>query len=232
MTGAKKLTRTLQKFLEERLLSNSLEKFIWRTKHLYRPQWAKISLNTHELEHRKGLVSIISTFDDIDSVFELGCAAGPNLRLLRSKLPQANLSGSDINHHCVATGNKFFTSNGDLKSHLYHKSSDQLDFIEDKTIDVSFTQGCLLLLPPSKISSTLEELFRISRKGLVLHEYHNGDAVKGYFDEGRWVYNYVRLIQDICPHAKTEIFASSFRGGSWDTYGKIIKITLQPDRED
>ena len=229
MKRLKKAARSLQNYLETKVLSNSLEKLLWGTKHIYRPKWDQISVNSHNLAHRHGLISKIMDFEDINSVLEVGRAAGPNLRLLRSQLPKANLMGCDINPKCISTGNSFFSSKGDTRTKLYKKSTDQLDFFKNKSIDVVFTQGCLLLLPPGKIYSTLENLVGLSKKGLILHELHKDGAANGYFDEGRWGYDYVQLIKKISPRCRIELYDSTFKGGSWETYGKIIKITLLRD---
>ena len=222
----KKFARKLQKFLEKRVFSNFLEKMLWKTKHLYRWQWDKISVSSHDMKHRHGLVDKIISFDDIESVLEVGCAAAPNLRLLRQKLPKAKLIGCDINPKCISTGNDYFRSVGDPNAMLYVKSTDQLTFFEKQSIDIVFTQACLLLLPPSKIYSTLKNLFQLSKKGLILHELHMEGAVNGYFADGRWVYDYVNLIKRISPNYRIEFFDTTFEEGAWIPYGKIMKISF------
>ena len=159
-------------------------------------------------------------------MLEIGCAAGPNLRLLRKNLPKATLVGIDINKKCVSAGNYYFQSVNDLNSHLYAKSTDSINFFPDNSFDICFTQGCLLLLPPNKIYQALSDIIKLSRKGMILQEFYKEGATAGFFDEGRWVYDYKYLINKISPKAKIEMYKSSFEVGSWVNYGRIIKVEL------
>ena len=226
MKYIKRYVRHLQKFLETRFVSNLIEKTIWKYKHFYRPRWANTSINSYQIKQRHKFVSSIASFENIESVLEIGCAAGPNLRLLREKLPEAKLTGVDINKKCIERGNRYFQSVNDNNATLYPKSTDQLEFFKDKTFDIVCTQGVLLLLPPNKIRKAIADIVRLSKKGIILHEYNKDNATDGFFDNGRWVYDYPAILREFLNNPTIEISSSSFEGGSWTTYGRIIRISF------
>jgi SAM-dependent methyltransferase len=63
----------------------------WARDYDPQPQW-----ESWQAPHRLTLPSAIEGID-AGSVYEIGCGAGPNLRLLREHLPHVHLAGSDIN---------------------------------------------------------------------------------------------------------------------------------------
>ena len=226
MQYLKRIARKFQKLLETKVLSNLLSKTIWRYRHIYKPSWANISINSQQFKHRYKFVDTIASFQETKKILEIGCAAGPNLRLLRENLPKTELTGIDINKKCVDIGNKYFQSKSDYNCKLFNKSTDQLSFFKDKSFDVVCSQAVFIFLPPDKIEKAIFDITRLSRKGLVLHEYYKKEANKGYFDEGCWVYDYPAILNKFLDNPKIQISSSSFKGGSWDTFGRIIKVSF------
>ena len=203
-----------------------MQKCIWRWKHLYRKNWTKTSLESKDLYHRDQLTSVIVSFGNVQSILEIGCASGPNLRLLREKLLSAQLMGIDINKQAIRTGNDYFRSVNDDKVKLLARTADQLDDFQDKSFDVVFSQGVLVCIPPPNINKTIAEMIRLSRNVVVFNEYHLDGANEGFFDHGRWVYDYYSIIRRQYPDANISMQKTDFKGGSWDLYGKIITVKL------
>ena len=223
---AKKLGRLAQEFLERYVLGSFIQKCMWGWKHLYRKNWTKTSLESKDLTHRDQLTSVIASFGNVQSVLEIGCASAPNLRLLREKLPSAQLSGIDSNKQAIRTANDYFRSVHDDKVNLLVRTADQLDDFQDKSFDVVFSQAVLLYIPPSSINKVIAEMLRMSSNAVVFNEYHLDGANEGFFDNGRWVYDYYSIIRRQYPDADISMQKTDFKGGSWDLYGRLITVIL------
>jgi len=61
---------------------------------------------------------------------------------------------------------------------------------------------------------------------VIFNEYHLDGAVNGFFDGGRWVYDYVALMNKYFPKASVNVSKSDFSGGCWDEYGSLITVKL------
>ena len=220
----RKVGRLVQEFLERYVLGGFIQECIWGSKHLYRKSWTKISLGSKDLPHRDQLISSITSFDNVQSVLEIGCAAGPNLRRLREKLPSAQLVGIDINKQAIRTANNYFSSVNDDKVKLLARRADQLADLPDNNFNVVFSQAVLVCIPPSSINQVIADMIRLSSDGIVLNEYHLEGADKGFFDSGRWVYDYYEIIRRQCSEVNINMQKSDFKGGSWDLYGSLITV--------
>ena len=114
-----------------------------------------------------------------------------------------------------------------LKNSCYiivSKSGNTLETI--KNFDVVFSQAVMVCIPPPTFNRTIEQILRVTKKTIIFNEYHKDGAVDGFFDQGRWVYDYRSIIKKYYPDAVICINNTDFKGGSWDIYGKLITITL------
>ena len=220
------IVRRIQEFLERNIVGGFIQDFIWYFKHIYQKEWTKTSLESKDLPHREHITSIIASFDSVQSVLEIGCAAGPNLRLLREKLPSAYLSGIDINKQAIKVANNYFASINDDKVNFFARKADQLDEFQNKSFDVVFSQAVLVCIPPTRIYKVISEMIRLSSNVIIFNEYHSDGADEGFFDNGRWVYDYYKIIKKYHPKAHVSMQESGFKGGSWDRYGKVIIAKL------
>ena len=222
----KKLLRLVQGFLEKYVLGNFIQNCIWKSKHLLIKNWEKNSLESNNDYNRELITSEIVSFDNVQSVLEIGCAAAPILRHLREKLPSAKLTGIDINKQAIRVANDYFQSINDEKVNLLAITTDQLDYFQDKSFDIVFTQALLISITPPNINKVISEMFRLSRKAIIFNEYHLDGAEKGFFADGRWVYDYYSIIKKQYPEAKISMKKSDYKGGNWDLYGKLITVKL------
>lgn len=219
--------RKIQGYLEKRMLGGFIQRLIWRFKHVYQKNWVEISLSSTELSHRKQLVSVIlASSDDIQNVLEVGCASGPNLRILRQKLPSARLVGIDINSKAVKTANNYFQSVGDDKATFFVRKAHQLSIFKDATFDISFSQAVMVCCPPRDFTRVISEMLRVTKGKIIFNEYHQDGATQGVFDAGRWIYDYTYFFSKLSPDAKVTMQKTNFSGGGWDNYGKLITVSL------
>lgn len=219
--------RKIQGYLERRIVGAFIQSLIWRFKHLYQKAWPEISLSSTELTHRKQLASVVTaSMDNIQSVLEIGCAAAPNLRLVRQKLPSARLVGIDINQKAIRTANDYFKSVGDDKTKCFTRKAHQLSIFEDSTFDVCFSQGVMVCHPPHDFIRAVKEMLRVTKDIIIFNEYHQDGATEGFFDAGRWVYDYNSVFKKLSPEAEVTMQKTDFSGGGWDDYGKLITVSL------
>lgn len=217
--------RWLQEKLERGIVGTSLQEWVWRTRHLYRRNWAEGYLDTVQHPHRSQIVDAVSDFAPIDSILEVGCASGANLVRLRACFPDARLLGIDINRRAIAIAGTYFAQQGDNNVSFFISRADHLNF-PDASIDVVFTDAVLMFIAPDRIGKVLNELCRVARKGLVFNEYHCPGSDNGHFEGGRWVYDLVALLRQQLPIAEIKASKSNFSGGAWDQFGTLIEVRL------
>lgn len=222
----KALVRHLQELLERGIIGTRLQELIWRSRHLYRRDWAQDYLGTISHPHRIQIVEAVSSFYHVDSVLEVGCASGANLANLRERLPGTQLIGIDINRHAIATAQRYFAARGDKNIRLLAGRADRLIDIPDASVDVVLIDAVLMFIAPERIHDVVAELGRVARYGVILNEYHCSGEKIGRFDGGRWVYDLVALISQQLPNARIQTRKSAFVGGAWDVYGTLIEVRL------
>lgn len=101
-----------------------------------------------------------------NSILEVGCSIGINLRALK------NLVGADL--HAVepnASARKRVIEDGVLDAgHLYDATADKLP-LDDGAVEMSFTTGVLIHVPPSELPAAMDELYRVSSRYVLMSEY-------------------------------------------------------------
>ncbi len=73
----------------------------WQWRHILNPNWAQSYLDSIHHPHRKQIVDSISKFQSINSIAEIGCAAGANLVRLVKAYPNIKIIGVDISHNAI-----------------------------------------------------------------------------------------------------------------------------------
>ncbi len=102
----------------------------------------------------------------VDEVFEFGANIGNNLHALRMLLPEAKLKALEINDKAVET----------LKSYSWLNEVHQgslLDDVFENSADLTFTSGVLIHINPDGLQSAYEQLYKSSRKYVMVCEYYN-----------------------------------------------------------
>lgn len=122
---------------------------------------AKTELFARALRKAKG---------DVREVIELGSNRGLNMIALRRLLPDAKLTGVELNSHAFQ----------ELESipgiTAIHSSIYDLDL--DKSFDLSFSCGVLIHLNPEKLGEAYDKLFNLSHRYVLVCEYYNPTPVE------------------------------------------------------
>jgi pseudaminic acid biosynthesis-associated methylase len=141
---------------------------------------------------------ILRAANGVTSVKELGCNIGLNLQALRRLNPDLALSAVEINEAAAAQAQSLNIADINVGTIL--------DELDHEAVDLTFTAGVLIHINPDRLSSVYDNLYKLSRRYVVVAEYYNPSPVS---------VNY-RGNQD-------KLFKRDFAGDLIDNYGmKLI----------
>lgn len=144
-------------------------------------RWARMLARTH----------------GISSVFEIGTNTGNNLDAIKVLLPDAILSGIEINQHAqqIAFGKGHKVALGTAQSAA-----------QEGAYDLVFTSGVLIHIPPIDLPIVYSNLVRLSKRYVLVAEYYNPTPVevlyRGHPDK---------------------LFKRDFAGEIMDAHGLVLK---------
>jgi len=112
---------------------------------------------------------IFNRTENVNSILELGCNVGMNLRAMKTILPNAEFTALEINETAVNV----------LKEVPYidviHGSI--LEYQPDRKWDFVFTKGVLIHINPDHLDSVYELMYNSTNKYIVVAEYYNRTPV-------------------------------------------------------
>ena len=224
----KKLLRKI-KNIADKILGNKSNEWFWKFRHIFdHSNWPGKYVSEESLthSHRKLLIDIISKYAPFENIFEIGCASGPNIYLLAKEFPSTKIYGSDISKNAINFGKKWFAEKN-VKNIELSTSYAENSFknFSDKSIDINFSDAALIYLNPQKIEKTLKEMFRVSRKALVLLEQHTDQSP---ILDNHWIHNYKNLFKKFIPEERIRFtkITEDVWAGKWAKYGFIIEVQL------
>jgi len=107
---------------------------------------------------------------NVESLLELGANVGNNLRALRDLLPNAKLSGVELN----ATAAQALSSWGGAE--VFNQSL--LDFREERKWDFVLVKGTLIHLAPERLPDAYDVVERCAKRYVCFVEYYNPAPVE------------------------------------------------------
>jgi pseudaminic acid biosynthesis-associated methylase len=113
---------------------------------------------------------ILKSTNSISSVIEFGANVGLNLDAIKRLLPEARLSGIEINEKAVIQLKEI----ENIK--VYHSSI--LDFQPEEKRDLVLIKGVLIHINPNELQNVYELLYKTSRKYICIAEYYNPSPVE------------------------------------------------------
>ncbi len=161
------------------------------------------------------LSDVISSYHP-NSVLEIGCGSGRNLYFVKKKNQNCNLFCVEINQSAIELAKKQVGNDLCVLSNSVYS----LDKIDSNSIDVVFTSGLLMHIPHDLIKTVVDNIYRISKKVIILYELHGPSHD---FDFHRYPRNYSELFQDL--NFKYEVFSKNdFRNAGTDSFNHSILI--------
>jgi ubiquinone/menaquinone biosynthesis C-methylase UbiE len=218
------------KNLAYKVLGSKIEEIYWRFRHIFNKDWAEKYVSEDSLNSppRQLLINSVSKYAPFDSVFEVGCASGPNLYLLAKKFPQAKIYGSDISKEAINFGKRYFEEQKIKNVEFFHNQAEKsFKNFADKSIDIIFSDATLIYLDQKKITATIKEMFRVGRKALIFVEWHT-ELPSSIFDD-HWIHNYRNLLTKFISSEKIKFtkIPENILAGNWAKYGYIIEVNLE-----
>jgi len=106
----------------------------------------------------------------LDSCIEFGANIGMNLKALNLLFPHLKLEGIEINKDAYEQLKKLV---GDSNAH----QTSIFDYKPSKQFDLSLIKGVLIHINPDKLNLVYEQLYKSSRKYILIAEYYNPSPV-------------------------------------------------------
>ena len=174
--------------------------------------------------------------DTIDSVFEVGCSLGYNLRFLEEEVfRQATvLEGCDIDAHAIEEGSAYL---GECGSRVRLSVGDMADLdtrLSGRTFDITLCPGVLMYLSSEDASRVVASTLRHTRvvacfSGLADPHQDNAtlgeSAVRGY--DGTFIHN----IDDMVQRAGGKVQRRRWEGARLEEGNTIYFVFAVPDPE-
>jgi ubiquinone/menaquinone biosynthesis C-methylase UbiE len=228
-TSTQRLYYRLLYFAETSLLGTRINEWAWRYFH-------KISLDELDKSaahpHRDFLLKRIEKYRPFDTVLEIGSNAGQNLLLLSQRFPGAEFHGIDINSRFIEAGRNWLAGYRATNVSLAVKRADQVEDFDDRRFDIVFTDATLMYIGPDKIRGVLGEMKRVTRKAILLNEWHlerlNPENPSLWYDL-HWIHDYRVLLEGLVPVEKisiTKLPKDLWGEGGWQEYGSLVEVDL------
>ncbi len=156
------------KVSKEKTLETPQEKF-WRSD--FGNDYSKRCSGDNLVMNNIGLFcDSLKTIGKIDSVVELGCNIGLNLRALKKINPDIKLTGYEINE--FAAGKARNLEIADIKV------ASIIDRIEEENkFDLSFIKTVLIHINPEELSKVYQNLYSLTKRYVLIVEYYNPTPV-------------------------------------------------------
>ena len=182
--------------------------------------WEQAYLSTWDHPHREMIVWALTKLHWL-SLWEVGCGPGPNLKKILTRFGNKQLGGSDISDDAIALAQKTFIGG------RFHVESVEDMLLSDNAVDVILSDATLIYIDPKKIDKAMNEITRITRKGIVFCEFHSTSwwkRLKLRWKSGYNAYDYRKLLEqygfyDIEIH---KIPKELWPGTPWEEWGHII----------
>ena len=109
---------------------------------------------------------IMKSTNNVNSIIELGCNTGLNLRALQRIDQKLDLTGYDINEkslNVARTSTKASIINATIID----------DLTQEAQVDLTFTKTVLIHINPNFLQNVYNNLFKLSKRYIMVAEYYN-----------------------------------------------------------
>ena len=185
------MTRTkIYKFLRNNL---SKTKFFWKYRHLYDPTVWKSYREDYSSSRRNYYSNLINKHN-LRSVFEFGCASGPNYLSIKSNHPKIIFFGYDISTSAIkqinnANSSEVFFSNkistGSIEDFLLSNGLEKFD--------LAIFDRVLYMLPKKDIEDLLNKYSKYFNY-VIIEDFHSENP---RWDSEKYIYaqNYILILE-------------------------------------
>ena len=114
---------------------------------------------------------IMKSTNGVNSIIELGCNTGLNLRALQLINPKLELTGYDINEKSLSIA-RASTEASIINATIIG------DLTQEAQVDLTFTKTVLIHINPDFLQNVYDNLFKLSKRYIMVAEYYNPYPVK------------------------------------------------------
>lgn len=149
--------------------------------------------------HRRAMVDAMRALSPFESVRELGCAAGTNLKLVREAFPNVIVQGLDVSQEAVLFAQEKFLRDGAVGV-MQADILEDSDWWEPGEVDVVLTCYTLAYVSPDDIEMIMSRTLQSARVGCIFVEPMMGETGRLYTQcPGliEWRHDYVRILDKL-----------------------------------
>lgn len=119
--------------------------------------------------------------EEMESVFEVGCAGGGLLEDLYNNYKNLRVGGIDAHPYDLNSAKELFPDQAD-NFHVYDAQKSSWP-VESESYDIVFSLGTLITIP--NVRNAIAEMKRIAKKKVIICEFHDDtkDEFGGYGDQ-------------------------------------------------
>jgi SAM-dependent methyltransferase len=202
-----------------------------RTSDYWQSHWREKSGRGHEsylqrTELKKWLAKQIVALSP-ESVLELGCNVGGNLREIADIAPSIKLSGIELNEEAIAIGQREVLPPG---AEVFQGSMADASTLFTGRADVVFSSAATMHCEDEIFAAARNAALSIARKAIVHLEYHawtpadlyNGRQWRSSFLSDRWIRDYIGEYEGHPRVTKIEARAIPMKINRSDTIGRLM----------
>lgn len=166
--------------------------------------------------HRVKTIEMLKSLKPFTSLLEIGCSAGPNLKLIHEHFPGVETVGIDPNEDSVEAAHKFVPNGGVIVGDVRKL----LTLFPSKSFDVVLADASLMYVEPGEIVSVMNDIALVAKKAVLIVE-RCTDAKQGSVAGGVWGRNYEMLLKERGFKVTKEKITEDLWPGSpnWAKYG-------------
>lgn len=164
--------------------------------------------------HRFDIIQILHSLRPFNSLLEVGCSVGPNLKLIHDEFPEVYLAGIDPNKDSVERAQTF------LKSHNIHVAVGDVRTLGFDDADIILADASLMYITPEEIQGVMDRLALVAKKAVVIVERFS-ESKLGEPTGGVWGRDYELLLKERgFKVEKTKMAPEAWPGSpNWQKYG-------------
>lgn len=151
--------------------------------------WARYYWDDLDAPQRKAMLDALAKVSPFKTLLELGCNSGPNLRLIRERFPDSEVTGIEMNQETVEAGKQYFRDAGLNGVTLKQGTFDQ----HYGRFDVALSVWSLTCSPPSEVGKVLST---IDAGSIIVVEPSCVGKSRIHLDVPTWRHDYARLLQE------------------------------------
>lgn len=174
--------------------------------------WIDEYVQSVDHPHRDCIIHALKSLEPFESVFEIGCNAGPNLLKIREEYGfKVDLFGCDVNEDAI--------ERADLQNEMFMVEVEPGDnlAIDDKNIDIMLCDAVLMYADPKSMRKIAKEIDRVTKKGIILVEWWSSkDELKDH--------HWARYYPDYFPNFYLEKWLTMrgiWNSKNWEENGSI-----------